>query len=239
MIVIGVICLNWNGDQIFKLVFGINRPTWYVWMLAGVYLVIPILNSFLNEYKLKGLEFFLAIWLITILLNTFQLYPFYSLELGYFAGYIGYVVLGYYLDNKLFSLSDEKMLGLGVLILVISTALHMVCSYYYIPVLSPKYHNIVIVFQAVGMFLFIKYIDRISIGFNKLQNNLLGKMIVSISICSYGMYFAHFLINQFLKLIDTNSIKLLPIFLIVLVVSSWILTYAFSKIPYIKNVCGV
>lgn len=77
-------------------------------MLVGIYLMLPILNSFVKEYKMKGVEYFLIIWLIIITLNTFKLYPFYKVELSYFAGYIGYVVLGYYLANKKFKLSDKK-----------------------------------------------------------------------------------------------------------------------------------
>ena len=68
--------------------------------MMGIYLFLPIINSFIKEYGIKGAEYFLIIWFLTIIMNSLGYYPFYELELSYFFGYIGYVVLGYYLFNK-------------------------------------------------------------------------------------------------------------------------------------------
>ena len=32
---------------------------WFVWMLIGLYLLLPIMNSFVREYNIKGLEYML------------------------------------------------------------------------------------------------------------------------------------------------------------------------------------
>ena len=95
--------LGANVSQLTKIFFGLDRYTWFVWVIMGIYLFLPVLNSFVKEFDIKGVEYFLVIWFVTITLNTFKLYPFYRLDLSYFANFIGYFVLGYYLTNKKFN----------------------------------------------------------------------------------------------------------------------------------------
>ena len=109
--------------MISKAFFGTPAQTWYIWTLMGIYLFLPVINSYIKEYQFKGMELFLGVWFLTILLMTFKLYPFKRLELSYFAGYIGFIVLGYYLDNKEFILSDKKMFYLGMITLFISVTM--------------------------------------------------------------------------------------------------------------------
>ena len=33
---------------------------WFIWVLMGLYLFIPVINSFIREYGIKGCEFFLV-----------------------------------------------------------------------------------------------------------------------------------------------------------------------------------
>ena len=108
-IIIGILYLNWTKIDALNVFFGITSHTWYIWVLIGIYLIIPIINSFFKEYGLKGLEFFLIIWIITILFNSYCPHYLKTLELSYFSGYIGYVILGYYLDNKKFKTLYDKL----------------------------------------------------------------------------------------------------------------------------------
>lgn len=85
------------SDNIPLIILGEQKYTWFVWTLAGLYLFIPVINSFIKEFSLDGIKYFLIIWIVTIILNTFRHYPFHALELSYFAGYLGYLLLGYYL----------------------------------------------------------------------------------------------------------------------------------------------
>ena len=75
--------------------------------------------------------------------------------------------------------------------------------------------------------------------FRNIETNLIGKAIVSISICSYGMFFAHFLIVKFLQQFDIHSNKFLIVMLVIVVVFSWFVTYILSKIPYLDKFSGV
>ena len=189
----------------------------------------------------------MIIWAFTLLLYTFHMYPFEKLELSYFAGFIGYPILGYYLDNKKYNLNDGIIMILGLIILLVSTFLHMAFSYYAIDVVSPMYLNITIVLQGIGLFLFLKYLDINSNNnynfifklYKSMKENILGKIIISLSICSYAMYFIHFIVLKFVKQYEIHSIKLLPLILIGTVCLSWLIAYTSSKLPLIKEVSGV
>lgn len=234
---------------------------WFIWMLIGVYLFIPVVNAFIKEYEIKGVEYFLIIWLITILLNTFKMYPFHNLELSYFAGFVGYLILGYYLTAKDFKLSDKKMLYVGLILFIVFTAIniHFTLTHGKIGSVGNnldyyKYKTIVVVFQSAGLFMaienFAKYYSNHKNTFgNKVysffKDTAMSKIILSISVCSYGMFLIHYFIVYGLKWIDKNmfpvyssSVKCLPVTLIFVVFTSWLIIYVLSKIPYLREISG-
>ena len=89
---------RYNAKFIWGVFIGEPSILWYFWILIGIYLFIPVLNTFIKEYKIKGAEYFLAIWFFTMILKTFNAYPLWTnFNLDMFAGFIGYPVLGYYL----------------------------------------------------------------------------------------------------------------------------------------------
>ena len=231
--------LHYNSQYLWNTFIGNPSITWYFWTLIGIYLFIPVINAFIEKYGLKGCEYFLSIWFITIILKTFNSYPLFpNFSLDYFAYYIGYPVLGYYLNNKKFNLSDKKICVIGFIILVISLAIFVYFDYNKLSLISEIYLNVPIVFMGAGMFVFIKYLDRIT-SFKHVKNNIIGKAIISISLCSYGMYFSHVIVLKFLSPFNPNSTLLFPVMFGLTIFLSWLLPYIFSKIPNIKNVSGV
>lgn len=237
---IGFFYFSWNIDQVLKVIFGLVSPSWYMWMLLGIYLFIPIINSFLKEYGLRGLEFFLIIWAVTIFLATIKVSLFNGIYLKYFEGYMGFVVLGYYLDNKQFNLSDRKMFYLGVLILVASTVFRMYVFRFELDLYSDYNLLFTTVAQSIGLFLTVKYLDKISVDniYSRIKTNIIGKIILSISICSYGMYLMHYIIIEYFGFMKITSLKFLPVILIVTVLVTWASVFILSKIPYLKKFSG-
>lgn len=126
---------------------------------------------------------------------------------------------------------------IGLVIFIVFLAAY-VCSGIYQINIGIHYQNVINVLMAAGFFVFIQYMDGLNL-FGNIKDKLIAKIIVSISICSYGRYFAHFIIIRFLRQFDIQSNKLVLFVLILIVLSSWLLTYLLSKIPYIKKVCGV
>ena len=240
---IGFFSFNWSGEETLKVIFGLISPFWYIWMLIGIYLFIPIINSFLKEYGLRGFEFFLLVWAVTILLLTIKIPLLDGINLHYFAGYMGFVVLGYYLDNKQFNLSDKSMFYAGFLLLILSTVFRMYVFRFELDLYSDYNLLFTTIAQSVGLFLTVRYLDKIAIEndniYSKIKNNIVGKAILSISLCSYGMYLVHYIIIEGFVFLNIYSLKLLPVILIITVLASWVIIFTFSKIPYLKKVSGV
>lgn len=261
MIFLGEACTLQNYIHLFFL-----DQYWFIWMLIGAYLLMPILNSFIKEYELSGLTYVLIIWFISMIFlrefsfniieKLFEAHPMGWKEI--FAGYFGFFPLGYYLSVKKFNLSDKQMylIGLAMLIIftLINTAHTMIdgpknhsLSYY-------GYRRIVSTLQCIGMFLFIKYFSQYceenSGTFrNKIysffKDTSISKIILSISIFSYGIYLTHYFWLYPLQYVSKN---IFPIFslnplLIPLVVAfvafmSWLTVWVFSKIPILKYFSG-
>jgi len=97
----------------------VNFPThvghlWYVYMLVGLYLVIPILSPWVRQASRRQMRFVIALWFLTLLLPLLRLLtpqvlgeaawnPFGTLY--YFGGFIGYLLLGAYARKFLFASS--------------------------------------------------------------------------------------------------------------------------------------
>lgn len=74
---------------------------WFMYTLAGLYLLAPILSRWIEKASKKEIEFILILWAIT------QCYPILNFWLTintstagvlyYFTGYVGYFLMGYYL----------------------------------------------------------------------------------------------------------------------------------------------
>ena len=230
---------GYNNTFMWNVFNGNSSITWYFWTLIGIYLFIPVINTFVKEYKLKGVEYFLAIWFITMILKTFNSYPLWtSFDLNLFAGYIGYPLLGYWLANKKFNFSDKKICILGLIMLLISLSVFVFCHYNKINLIADIYQNIPIIFMGIGLFLFVMYLDKLNM-FNSVKDNFIGKAIISLSLCSYGMYFSHVIVVKALSYHNPGSNLLFPGMFVLIVFLSWLLPYILSKIPYVKTFSGV
>ena len=228
---------GYNSKFIWNVFIGEPSITWYFWILIGIYLFIPVLNSFIKDYKIKGAEYFLAIWLFTMILKTFNAYPLWHyFNLDMFAGFIGYPVLGYWLANKKFKLDDKKLCILGLIILIISLAVFVYLGYTKVSLI--RYENLPNMFMGVGLFLFVMCLDRLN-KFNSIKDNFIGKAILSLSVCSYGMYFSHTIVVKELSYHNPGSNMLFPLMFVLIVFLSWLLPYVLSKIPYVKTFSGV
>ncbi|MBQ2666515.1 acyltransferase [Methanobrevibacter sp.] len=236
-IIFGVIFLNWSNVDVFNEFFGITSHTWYIWTLIPIYILLPLINEYIKRFKFKGIELLLIIWLIAIIFDVFTHIPIWFV-LSNLLGFMGFVILGYYLDNKKFSISNKKMLLFGILIFTLFTLMHMFVMYNEINVYTDIYLNILTIFQSCGVFLIVKNLDILSKNnlYTKIRSNYIGKIVISISILSYGMYFAHYILIKYFETLNIHSIKLLPAIFILIAGLSWLVNLVLSKIPFVKSI---
>lgn len=92
---------------------------WFMYTLTGLYLLVPVISPWLRRVSKRELEFYLILWLITLL------YPYLGRGLAvnagntgilyYFTGYAGYFLLGHYMHK--YSLPLKLLLPFAVLAL--------------------------------------------------------------------------------------------------------------------------
>ncbi|WP_458453953.1 acyltransferase [Methanobrevibacter sp.] len=234
-----------STDSIIEWVLG-KGLLWYIWELFGLYLFVPVINAFINKYDMQGVKYLLIIWIIYLIMRTFHIEIFPNLKLQYFSGFIGYLVLGYYIANTELNIDDKKMI-------ILSSLLFIVCYIYncYLSLqigLTIEYLTVTIILQGVSAFIIIKRIASyskrkpdalISRIHNYIENGVIGKFLISVSICSYGMYFVHHIIYLFYdKIFDPQLLKFIPIWFITCTILSWLIILGLSKIPYINMISG-
>lgn len=228
---------------------------WFVWTIIGLYLFAPVINSYINQYNAYGCEFYLLIWFFTTILVSFKLYPIKNVELSYFAGFMGYMVLGWYLSNKKFkSVTDKSMMIIGTVLFLASTLMAFYMVYNRISFGSTYKLCTVPLLQATGIYITIKYAadysemntasftNRI---YSFLKDSFLGRAIFSLSICSYGIYLIHNIPIGLIQLIDKtipifsrNPFKWEPILFIIVLLFSWGVIWGLSKVPHLKKITG-
>ena len=126
---------------------------WFVYMLAGLYLLMPLLSPWAEKVGKRELQFYLGIWLFTTLIPLIRIYvggpaPVIYGPTGipnaakyplwgeaswnsyglfyYFSGFIGYMLLGLYFRKFVGELSWKKTLAIAIPAFCAGLAL---CSY--------------------------------------------------------------------------------------------------------------
>ena len=234
--------LNWKG-VIVQLIQG-PYHFWYMYMLVGVYLLIPFLQKITREKWL--MEYFIILFLVfEFLANYGPLLPVFGGALStiseyisfYFAlGYSGYFIAGYYLYKYPLSKKFEILIYIiGFLFWVSAAGLTVLKSIYFgkhdelfIKFLMP---NMAIVSFAIYTF-FVKRVSKLRLS----QSQVF--LISKISQYSAGIYYIHALVLEILTLAGFTSVTISPIIMVPLIsllaiIISSIIICAIRKIPKI------
>lgn len=206
----GSLAFSINGLVAVLRTFG--QQHWYAWMLIGIYLSLPIFNSYIKDTKVRGAEYFLILSFFAVVIyqcleivNTSTYF-----NLTFFIGPIIYVFLGYYLDRKKFKWSTNRVIWVSLLLFIVTTIFILYFDifqngfqktvflhHYNFYTHSYMDVSLVVILQAIGVFVFWKYInfDDASKGFKKFaglfKKKLISSAIKSISRSCYGIYLTH------------------------------------------------
>lgn len=89
---------------------GSSYHLWYVYMLIGLYFFIPVIGKFVRHATEKEILYFLLVWFGVLLITQPYLVRYNpSVDMHYFAGFVGYLVLGYYLAFKDFGIRNLRV----------------------------------------------------------------------------------------------------------------------------------
>lgn len=223
---------------------------WYVYMLIGLYLFIPILSPWIQNASKRFEGGFLLVWIFTLLLPYLKvLFPEmlgeaywnpYS-SVYYFSGFIGYLVLGHYLKVHV-QLSGKKSLFLGGGLIILGyliTYSGFAYNMKKVPTveaveLTWRFTTINVAMMAAGIFLIIKNLS-FKTAFSK-------GLLRDVSRLSFGMYLAHiFILNQLYKLwsmLLPGAMYIIPVLAITTFIVTYLLIKALSFLPHSKFIVG-
>lgn len=219
---------------------------WFVYMIFALYIVAPVLSSWIRNANDKEMEYFLVVWLGILIINFCNIKFLLVEYLTFFTGFVGYFVLGYYLAIKESKRLRSFKFGLalfliGAVITFFGTILTSFCcgkmSFMFMQLgdLTPF-----TVMQASGMFIMIKNFSKEYL----MKHKVLSQCIVKISLASYGVYLVNVLFINAMALFGLYSTKMIPfvnvpIFLVLTLIVSTLLVVIMSKISFLKKFSGV
>ncbi len=244
-----------SGDDVLssllRLTYNFNDDSghmWFVYMLIGLYLFIPILTPWLEQAGKRSVEIFIGLWFISTFFPYLRVFAGdiygecywneYNM-LWYFSGFIGYMVLGYYMHHY-FAWSRKKQVFWGIILYL--TGYYFTASIWYerIPVastlqeleLSWRFCTPNVVVLTTGAFLIIRGL------FEKAGDN---PVIRELSALSYGIYLMHiFVLGAVYKLFD--GVLSTPMTILVVGVLTFggciIISRLLSKLPFGKWLIG-
>ena len=190
-------------------VIGPMNHLWFIYMLLGLYLLTPILRIYIKNSSQKDLKYFLILWFITNAVFGFiesiskiKI----GLDLNFFYGYIGYYILGYYLDIVILS---KKQIYLAYLAFIISLFVTIIGTFILTKSNGGHYSAIFhdylspnLIFMSIGIFIAFKNYNWGPIFKNR---DYIYNKILELSSLTFGIYLIHILI------LNLISFKFMPI----------------------------
>ncbi|GKV69324.1 membrane protein [Sporosarcina sp. NCCP-2716] len=214
---------------------------WFLYMIAGLYLITPLLKILVRHAKRTDIEYFLLLWLIASVglhWMTYMVGYRIEIELYFVSHYVGYYMLGYYLFTYDLKPAVRKLIYaggfIGWLLTFFLTYKGSVSSsepleYFWYDEHSPN------VF-LITLSLFVLF-QSTKIG--ELRLPWVGKVI---SEASFGIYLIHVLVMQTLhEQFDFVWFNLHPIigipYKVMLVVAiSTAIVFVIRKVPIVRGI---
>lgn len=214
---------------------------WYVYALIGIYLYLPFLSAWVKQSTKKEQHIFLAIWSLSLFIPYLRQYLAHDLwgacswnEFGMlysFAGFNGYIVLGYYMRHNPIKWSMAKVLLVSLPMFVVGYCVTFF-GFKSITAIAGQPESLVELFytyctpNVLLMTIPVVWIaQKIEISSPKTE-----KLLTSLSVSTFGIWMSHYL---FLGIIY-DLIETLPVHVMVqMVICSVVLllvTWAFVAI---------
>lgn len=238
--------LSISLDYIAQIPFNfsiVDVHMWYIYLLIGLYLYLPVFSAWVEKASDKAKLWFLGAWAVTLLLPYYNQFVAQYLwgtcswnafgMFYYFAGFNGYLLLGHYLRNLDWTLG--KILAIGLPMFVIGYAVTFF-GFRYITALPEysdemlelffTYCSLNVVMMTIPVFMLCKKVNFRSEGIKKALANL--------TLCGFGIYMIHyFFTGPFVLLVRTLGVPLgiqIPVASVMAFGVSWLIVWAVYRV---------
>ena len=210
---------------------------WFMYTLAGLYLIAPIISAWLERASKKEIEIYLSIWILTTCYPLLKLFV--TTQTGetsilyYLSGFAGYFLLGYYLKKYPKAISYTILLPA----IIIAICAPIVCKILHFEV------NIYDMFWYLSIFVVVMAIGWFCLINNKVQAYN-GRNIPLVSNLSFGIYLTHIFVMRYILweldiIQNINSYIIQTIIVIIATfIGSLILCYAIARLPFAQYIIG-
>ena len=260
-LILGVVIWHYSftPEYCFGIVFGSNDIAsifWFIWSLIGIYLLIPMISSFVREYGNFTYKYLIIITFVLSVLFSIGFFQIQQAKFEFrviynFFSVLGYFILGSCIHNVEFPMSKRSSFLIGVILFVIGVTAHFILIYYAglggFELKPVDYFNLFVIMETIGLFIAFKYADvkMISSKLKPLKEQKLGEAVLLFSSCSFGIYFSHYILTLylfkfgFMHTWPLHGLKLFPVSCVIIIGISWMLIWVMSKIPILKVGSGV
>lgn len=200
-------------NKLYTWLFNFNfdtTPLWYLYMLIGLYLVIPIIDGWLRTATRRDVGTFLVIWAVSSLLPWFKMAapllgyvgnyghmgvwgecdwnPFGMLY--YVSGYIGYIVLAWYLTRWPLQWSRARMWAVMLPMFLVGYAATVI-GFLIVQVYYPgDYAYLEIVFYMCGLNVIMMVIPVFT-SMQRIGGNA-KPVLTKMAAMTFGIYLCHY-----------------------------------------------
>lgn len=174
---------------------------WYIYLLIGLYLYLPVFSAWVEKASEKAKLWFLVAFAVTTLLPYYNQFVAQYLwgtcswnafgMLYYFAGFNGYLLLGHYLRNLDWSM--RKTLAIGVPMFVVGYVVTFF-GFRYITALPEytdemlelffTYCSLNVVMMTIPVFMLAKKAN--------FRSERMRKALANLTLCGFGIYMIHY-----------------------------------------------
>ena len=139
-LILGILVWHYQPtlEYFYGVIFGshdLSSLFWFIWSLIGVYLLIPVLSSFIREYGDFGSKYLILITIILSILYTIGFFDVQQIKYDFriifnFFPVLGYFIMGSFIHNHKFKYSDNRMFLIGCMMFIIGITVHFIKIYY-------------------------------------------------------------------------------------------------------------
>ena len=233
----------------FKYVIAGNAYShlWYLYMLIGLYVMLPILKIITRSASKIELEYMLIVGIllislvpmvlqvkqIALLKNTMSM-----LHMDIFGEFVIYFIMGYYLDKYRISKTNCNHLYIATIVTVIFTVISTIYFTYNAIEFSVAsgITSLASILMAVSIFLLAQNFET------KISENVnVAKKITTSASLVFGIYLIHFLVEKELLKLGVhsemfNAFISVPVVTITIFVISYVLVWILYKVPIIRKI---
>jgi surface polysaccharide O-acyltransferase-like enzyme len=229
--------------QLFSIPFSAqgNGVLWFMYTLAGLYLITPIISPWIKTSSKGQMQFYLSLWLVSMCYpllkyvvdvndsNTGILY--------YFSGYVGYFVLGYYLKH--YQPQIPRVLAIALLLIPISIA--VICKLMHLKI---DFYSLFWYLSVLTVMMCIAWYALLSQSrFIESLSNRFKLLIVNFSNYSFGIYLIHiFIMRNCLwnceLLLKLGGVFHVLITIILTITLSYIMVRLIARLPFADYLIG-